>query len=156
MVEQRRKRTVSKENASPHHLRRRRLQRRAQPAVEERAAAACERGGTLHYREPPAARYLQVEQDRAPVILPHFHQLAGKALTSLEMIIELLSHTTTQQGLTVTAVVDQNSYPTGIKVSDEEMSRLNIERNAFHGDWNYTMRPHRVPARVSYYKRASA
>src|SRR4051812_50227765 len=78
MVEQRRKRTVSKENASPHHLRRRRLQRRAQPAVEERAAAACERGGTLHYREPPAARYLQVEQDRAPGILPHFHQLAGE------------------------------------------------------------------------------
>jgi hypothetical protein len=35
-------------------------------------------------------------------------------LTSLETIIELLSHTTTQQGLTVTAVVDQNSYPTGI------------------------------------------
>src|SRR4051794_41961603 len=80
MVEQRRKRTVSKENASPHHLRRRRLQRRAQPAVEERAAAACERGGTLHYREPPAARYLQVEQDRAPVIFPHFHQLAGGGL----------------------------------------------------------------------------
>src|SRR3954462_10633460 len=80
MVEQRRKRTVSKENASPHHLRRRRLQRRAQPAVEERAAAACERGGALHYREPPAARYLQGEQDRAPVILPHFHQLAGEAL----------------------------------------------------------------------------
>src|SRR3954452_10139746 len=80
MVEQRRKRTVSKENASPHHLRRRRLQRRAQPAVEERAAAACERGGTLHYREPPAARYLQVEQERAPVILPHLHQLAGESL----------------------------------------------------------------------------
>ena len=64
----------------------------------------------------------------------------GKPLTSLETIIELLSHTTTSQGLTVTAVVDKNIYPTGIKVSDDEMARLNIERNAFHGDWNYTIR----------------
>src|SRR4051794_41895588 len=77
MVEQRRKRTVSKETASPHHLRRRRLQRRAQPAVEERAAAACERGGALPYPEPPAAPDLPGGKDPAPGIFPHFHQLAG-------------------------------------------------------------------------------
>lgn len=65
----------------------------------------------------------------------------GKPLTSLETIIELLSHTTTEKGLTVTAVVDKNIYPIGIKVSDEEMRQLNIIRNEFHGDWNYTIRP---------------
>lgn len=65
----------------------------------------------------------------------------GKPLTSLETIIELLSKTTTKQGLTVRAVVDTNSYPTGIKISDDEMSRLNIMRDVFHGDWNYTIRP---------------
>ncbi len=65
----------------------------------------------------------------------------GKPLTSLEAIIELISHTTTEQGLTVTAVKDSNLYPTGIKVSDEDMATLNISREPFHGDWNYTLHP---------------
>jgi Rhodopirellula transposase DDE domain len=56
-------------------------------------------------------------------------------------VIELISHTTTKQGLTVAAVTDSNSYPTGIKVSDEDLATLNIIREPFHGDWNYTIRP---------------
>jgi len=66
----------------------------------------------------------------------------AKPLTSLETIIELLSNTTTKEGLIVTAIVDQNIYPIGVKVSDEEMKQLNIIRNDFHGDWNYTIKPH--------------
>src|SRR3989338_192130 len=65
----------------------------------------------------------------------------ARPLISLETIIELLSSTTTQAGLTVTAVVDQNLYPTGVKVSDADMSRLNISRHDWHGDWNYTINP---------------
>jgi len=65
----------------------------------------------------------------------------GKPLTSFETVIELISHTTTRQGLTVTAVKDTNSYPTGIKVSDEDLATLSITREAFHGDWNYTIQP---------------
>src|SRR6266851_3864351 len=65
----------------------------------------------------------------------------GKPLTSLETMIELISHTTTEEGLTVTAVKDANIYPTGIKVSDEDMATLNIKREPFHGDWNYTIQP---------------
>jgi transposase len=65
----------------------------------------------------------------------------GKPLTSFETVIELISHTTTKQGLTVTAVKDSNSYPTGIKVSDEDLAALNITREPFHGDWNYTIQP---------------
>jgi hypothetical protein len=65
----------------------------------------------------------------------------ARPLISLETIIELLSSTTTQQGLTVRAVVDKNIYPTGVKVPDAEMNLLNITRNAFHGDWNYTIKP---------------
>ena len=103
---------------------------------------------TVNHLPPATSKWNKIEHRLFSHISINWR---GKPLTSLEMIIELLSHTTTQQGLTVTAVVDQNSYPTGIKVSDEEMSRLNIERDAFHGDWNYTMRPHRVSARVSYY-----
>jgi len=56
-------------------------------------------------------------------------------------VIELISHTTTKQGLTVTAVKDSNSYPSGIQVSDEDLAALNITREPFHGDWNYTIQP---------------
>lgn len=65
----------------------------------------------------------------------------GKPLTSFETVIELISHTTTKQGLTVTAVKDSNIYPTGIQVSDEDLAALNITRDPFHGDWNYTIKP---------------
>jgi len=65
----------------------------------------------------------------------------GKPLTSLETIIELLSHTTTKEGLTVTAVVDRNIYPIGVKVTDDELKRLNILRNEFHPEWNYMIKP---------------
>jgi len=65
----------------------------------------------------------------------------ARPLISLETIVELLSSTTTEQGLTVTATIDTNSYPTGIKVTDAEMNQLNITRDQFHGEWNYTIRP---------------
>lgn len=65
----------------------------------------------------------------------------AKPLTSLETIIELLNHTTTKEGLTVTAMVDQNTYPTKQKVSDEEFNTINIQRDTFHGEWNYTIKP---------------
>ena len=65
----------------------------------------------------------------------------AKPLTSLEVVLELLSHTTTKEGLTVTAIKDSNVYPTGIKVSDEELAALNLSRASFHGEWNYTITP---------------
>ena len=65
----------------------------------------------------------------------------AQPLTSLEVVLELLSHTRTKEGLTVTAVKDSNVYPTGIKVSDQELAALNLSRNSFHGEWNYTIKP---------------
>lgn len=56
-------------------------------------------------------------------------------------MIELISHTTTKEGLTVTALKDTNTYPTGIKVSDNEMAALSIVRDPFHGEWNYIIQP---------------
>jgi hypothetical protein len=37
--------------------------------------------------------------------------------------------------------LDTNAYPKGIAVSDEEMDAINITRDDFHGEWNYTIRP---------------
>jgi DDE family transposase len=70
----------------------------------------------------------------------------AKPLTSLETVIELISHTTTQEGLVVTAIKDANMYPTGIKVSDEELAALHIVRDPFHGEWNYTFQPQEPPS----------
>ncbi len=65
----------------------------------------------------------------------------AKPLTSLEVVLELISHTTTNEGLTVTALKDSNIYPTGRKVTDEELATLNLVRASFHGEWNYTIKP---------------
>src|SRR5215211_3615835 len=45
-------------------------------------------------------------------------------------------------GLSVRCELDTNSYPKGIAVSDDEMAAINIRRDEFHGEWNYTIRPH--------------
>lgn len=63
----------------------------------------------------------------------------GRPLTSLEVIVECISATTTTTGLNVKAVVDTASYPSGIKVSDEEFAGLKLRRHKFHGEWNYTV-----------------
>ena len=62
-------------------------------------------------------------------------------LTSLETVIELISHTTTEEGLQVTAIKDSQTYPTGISVTDAELGTFNIVRDAFHGEWNDTIKP---------------
>src|SRR5262249_23944070 len=65
----------------------------------------------------------------------------AKPLTSLEVVLQLISRTTTYEGLTVSALKDSHPYPTGRKVTDEEMAALNLLRDAFHGEWNYTLKP---------------
>ncbi len=70
----------------------------------------------------------------------------AKPLTSLEVVLELISHTATNEGLTVTALKDSQLYPTGTKVTDEELAALHLLRDAFHGEWNYTILPHASPS----------
>jgi transposase len=65
----------------------------------------------------------------------------GKPLISHEVIVNLIAATTTKTGLRVNCALDTNSYPKGIKVTDAQMQLINIERNSFHGEWNYTIEP---------------
>lgn len=65
----------------------------------------------------------------------------GKPLSSLQVAINLIRHTTTAQGLKIQAVLDENHYETGIKVTDEQLQAIAIERHSFHGEWNYQFRP---------------
>jgi hypothetical protein len=68
----------------------------------------------------------------------------GKPLISRQTVVELIASTTTKAGLTVRCELDTRTYPKGIKVSDEEMTTLNITGDKFHPEWNYTISP-RVP-----------
>ena len=55
--------------------------------------------------------------------------------------VNLISRTTTAKGLQVTCRLDRRKYPTGRKVTDEEIGRVNLQQNKFHGEWNYTIHP---------------
>jgi len=71
----------------------------------------------------------------------------GKPLTSYEVMIDLIGHTTTETGLTVHAELDATQYPTGIAVSAEELASVNLMPDRFHGEWNYLIKPHeRTPS----------
>lgn len=65
----------------------------------------------------------------------------GRPLVSHEVIIQLIANTTTATGLEILAELDDGIYPTGIKVSDEEIASLKIKKAKFHGDWNYSLHP---------------
>ncbi len=65
----------------------------------------------------------------------------GKPLISRLAVVELIAATTTKTGLTVRCELDENTYAKAIKVTDDEMASLNIQTDAWHPDWNYTIKP---------------
>jgi len=67
----------------------------------------------------------------------------GRPLISHETIVNLIANTTTAGGLTIQCQcqLDTQEYPKGIKISNEELASVHIERSEFHGEWNYTILP---------------
>jgi transposase len=65
----------------------------------------------------------------------------GKPLISLAVIVNLIAATKMEAGLTVKCVVDTNEYKKGVPVSDEELAKVNLHKDDFHGDWNYSILP---------------
>jgi hypothetical protein len=68
----------------------------------------------------------------------------GRPLRSLAVIVNLIGNTRTEAGLHIEAEPDMNSYPKGIEVSDEELARVKIRCDEFHGEWNYVISPRRI------------
>lgn len=68
----------------------------------------------------------------------------GRPLTSHEVIVNLIGKTATQAGLHIHAELNTHSYPTGKRVTDEQFASLRIERDSFHGEWNYTIIPEKA------------
>jgi len=65
----------------------------------------------------------------------------GQPLISRQVVVQLISNTRTETGLTIEAVIDENEYKTGIKISDTEFAKINITQENFHGEWNYYIAP---------------
>jgi hypothetical protein len=65
----------------------------------------------------------------------------GKPLVSRAVIVNLIGNTKTRTGLTINAELDENAYPTGLKVSAAELAAVRLKPDTFHGDWNYTILP---------------
>jgi len=65
----------------------------------------------------------------------------GKPLVSLQVIVNLIGATKSSSGLKIKASIDENIYEKGLKVSDEEFQKINIEKDGFHGEWNYVVKP---------------
>ena len=65
----------------------------------------------------------------------------GEPLRDYETVVNLIAKTTTAKGLKVTCRLDRRKYPTGREVSNAQMERVNLERNKFHGEWNYVIKP---------------
>ena len=75
----------------------------------------------------------------------------GKPLISHEVIVNLITATSTQTGLKVRCQLDTQSYPTGTVVSDDELAQVNLQPDGFHGGWNYviSLRPKQVDTLIS-------
>ena len=65
----------------------------------------------------------------------------GKPLVSYETIVRLISDTTTETGLSVVCRLDKRHYAVGREITDRQMRAINLVKNSFHGEWNYTINP---------------
>ena len=65
----------------------------------------------------------------------------GRPLTSHAVIVQLIGSTTTKTGLKVSSTTDSETYPTQVKISDDQMAEIPIKRNEFCGQWNYSISP---------------
>lgn len=95
---------------------------------------------TVCHFPPGTSKWNKIEHRLFSAITANWR---GRPLTSHEVVVELIGATTTRTGLRVHAEADANTYPRGIKISDEQVAAIEpqIKPHRFHGEWNYTVRP---------------
>lgn len=93
---------------------------------------------TVNHLPPGTSKWNKIEHKMFSFISMNWR---AKPLTCLQTIVKLISSTKTESGLKIKAKVNKKKYKTGIKISDEEMEELNLEKHKFHGEWNYTIIP---------------
>jgi hypothetical protein len=97
---------------------------------------------TVAHLPPGTSKWNKIEHRLFAFITMNWR---GKPLLSHQVIVQLIGATTTETGLRVCCELDENLYPKGIKVTEEEMQAICITRNEFHGEWNYTISPNQQP-----------
>jgi Rhodopirellula transposase DDE domain len=113
------------------------------------AALAAETGlaVTVCHFPPGTSKWNKIEHRLFSQIT---HAWRGRPLTSHDVIINTIGAVTTTTGLSVTAALDSNTYPTGTKTTAAQITQLEhagaLTRHAFHGEWNYTLHPAPAPA----------
>lgn len=95
--------------------------------------------GVCHF-PPGTSKWNKIEHRLFSFISKNWR---GRPLDSLATIVNLISHTTNKNGLYVEASLDYANYEKGLKVTDKEMEQLNLKRDTFHGEWNYSLIPRR-------------
>jgi hypothetical protein len=93
---------------------------------------------TVGHLPPGTSKWNKIEHRLFSFITQNWR---GQPLASLQTIVELIGHTRTSKGLTVRAELDQNTYPQGIEVPDEQLDQVQLKSHVFHGEWNYTILP---------------
>jgi hypothetical protein len=95
----------------------------------------------VHHYPPGTSKWNKIEHRLFCHITQNWR---GKPLESRMAVVELIGATTSKTGLKVECALDENTYEKGIRISKAEMQRLDIEGDAFHPDWNYTIKPRRL------------
>ena len=100
-------------------------------------------GLTFHVRHfpPGTSKWNKIEHRLFSFISMNWK---GRPLETYEIIVNLIGSTTNESGLKVKCILDEWEYEKGIEVTDEEYNAINITRNEWHGEWNYTIAPHRT------------
>ena len=93
---------------------------------------------TVCHLPPGTSKWNKIEHRLFSFITQNWR---GKPLVTHQVIVNLISATTTKNGLTVRSRLDDRTYPKGRRVSDKQLALVNLEPNAFHGEWNYTIHP---------------
>ena len=93
---------------------------------------------TVHHLPPGTSKWNKIEHRLFSFITMNWR---AKPLVSYRVIVDLISATNSKTGLKVVCELDSNLYSKGIVISDEELAAINIVRAAFHGEWNYTIKP---------------
>ncbi|MGI8419496.1 MAG: ISAzo13-like element transposase-related protein, partial [Candidatus Levyibacteriota bacterium] len=92
-----------------------------------------------HY-PPGTSKWNAIEHEMFSFITINWR---ARPLIAYEVILELIRHTTTKSGLTIQAMIDENTYETGKgkNISDQDLKQINIQGDNFHPEWNYAVNP---------------
>ena len=96
---------------------------------------------TICHLPPGTSKWNKIEHRMFSFISQNWR---GKPLVSHQVIVNLIAATKTKTGLRVRAELDPGKYPKGVKVSDKEVAAIRLERDKFHGEWNYTILPRSI------------